>query len=379
MSENGNSVASKLKKLLEVPRKRAAIFAHAGPDPDALGSMMAVHWLLSKFNIESDLFYSGHISHPQNIAMVNLLDPNLRTIEEYSPEHFDFHILVDTVPKNAGIGNHKIDFDVVFDHHKENCAVDYDGLFINFKAGSCCGTIYHVLKEMGFTFVDGNEADAKIVTALLIGVSTDTENLMSDDCSEYEIGMSRGEDLSRILGEERAGLVDLAKRIGVDERDASRLENIVTRYERQINEVLVLDPGGTMAGYRSANAANVGKADSPFHEVWDATQTTFKRLDREAEDLIPVSDAGFIDPEPLPPSLKQKQFAQDLFHVEGITQADLRRILNDEVTDTEAYQIIGRAKNTATVGQAKTAWKMYDEGRLTMGEFTRIVNRKYNR
>lgn len=186
MSENGNSVASKLKKLLEVPRKRAAIFAHAGPDPDALGSMMAVHWLLSKFNIESDLFYSGHISHPQNIAMVNLLDPNLRTIEEYSPEHFDFHILVDTVPKNAGIGNHKIDFDVVFDHHKENCAVDYDGLFINFKAGSCCGTIYHVLKEMGFTFVDGNEADAKIVTALLIGVSTDTENLMSDDCSEYE-------------------------------------------------------------------------------------------------------------------------------------------------------------------------------------------------
>ena len=100
-----------------------------------------------------------------------------------------------------------------------------------------------------------------------------------------EIGMSRGEDLSRILGEERAGLVDLAKRMGVDERDASRLENIVTRYERQINEALALGPGDTMVGYRSINAANAGKADSPFHEVWDATETTFKRLDREAEDL----------------------------------------------------------------------------------------------
>ena len=80
-------------------------------------------------------------------------------------------------------------------------------------------------------------------------------------------------------------LVDLAKRMGVDERDASRLENIVTRHERQINE-FTPSPATRWPGIGQSMQPMHGKADSPFHESGMRTETTFKRLDREAEDRI---------------------------------------------------------------------------------------------
>ncbi len=178
---------TKFLKALEKKPKRAAIFSHASPDPDALGSLASIEWLLNrKFGIESDLFFSGVISHPQNVAMVNLLDPNLRPIEDYDEEKYDFKILVDTVPANAGVGDKVIAFDLVIDHHKENCAADFNGLFINLKAGSCCGTIFDLIQKCELQFDEENAHDVKVATAMLVGIATDTENLMSDDATNYE-------------------------------------------------------------------------------------------------------------------------------------------------------------------------------------------------
>lgn len=179
---------AKLKKLLETKTKckKAAIFSHHCPDPDAIGSMMGLEWLLSKYEIESVLFFSGKISHPQNNAMVNLLDPNLKPISEYNPDDFDFHCLVDTVPSHAGIGNNKIDFDLVVDHHKEMLNGNFAGLFINLKAGSACGTIFDMLTNLGHAFEDDNDHDARVATALMVGIATDTDTQMSEDSTEYE-------------------------------------------------------------------------------------------------------------------------------------------------------------------------------------------------
>jgi len=188
-------------KLLEAKKDtKAALFTHATPDPDAIGSIMGIQWLLQKYGIESESFYDGTISHPQNRAMVNLLDPNLKTIDLYKPEEYGFHILVDTVPANAGVGTHLIKFDLVVDHHREIPNGGFNGLFINIKAGSCCGTIYHLIKSMqnmravkdaarppeSFHFEDDNDNDSKIATGMMVGISTDTESLMSDDATQYE-------------------------------------------------------------------------------------------------------------------------------------------------------------------------------------------------
>ncbi len=179
-----------LKAELEnLTGKRVAIFSHALPDPDAVGSMMGMSWLLNKLGVESDCFFVGPISHPQNVAMINLLDTGLKTIEEFDPQEYDFNILLDTVPSHAGVGNLDVEFDLVIDHHKEVCNGDFNGIFINLKAGSCCATIWDMIEKFGLKLHSGtedNDEDSRVATAMMIGIATDTENMMSDDATEYE-------------------------------------------------------------------------------------------------------------------------------------------------------------------------------------------------
>jgi len=170
---------------------QAAIFTHAYPDPDALGSMMGLQWLLRRFfDIESNLFYHGEVSHPQNNAMINLLDPQLHRVNsDYDPKDYSLRILCDTVPKNAGVGDKKVEFDIVIDHHKEAYVNGYKGLMIHVKTGSCSSIIYqlmnHFCRDKNWLDKDVDQ-DVKVATALIAGIYTDTENMMSDDSTELE-------------------------------------------------------------------------------------------------------------------------------------------------------------------------------------------------
>ena len=172
---------------LTTPQNRVAIFGHPTADPDCIGSMMGLAWLLRKsFDVEVDCFYDGNISHPQNVAVVNLLDPELKNLEDFDSTNYGMRMLVDTVPAHAATGQHVVDFDLVFDHHKETPNGGFRGLFINMKAGSCCATIYQLIKARGLTFDAGNDRDSQVATALMVGIATDTENLLSDDTTEFE-------------------------------------------------------------------------------------------------------------------------------------------------------------------------------------------------
>lgn len=170
--------------------KPFAIFAHAYPDPDAIGAMMGLNMLLDKsFGVESHLFYHGEVSHPQNAAIVNLLDPQLkRANEEYIPNNYGCRILVDTIPANAGSGEHKVDFDCVIDHHKDLPNGGYSGLVIHTKTGSCCSIVFKMMEQLmkDNWFDDDNDSDRKVATALMAGVVTDTDWMTSDDTTELE-------------------------------------------------------------------------------------------------------------------------------------------------------------------------------------------------
>ena len=175
----------KLTALLD-KSKRAAIFTHPFPDPDAIGSMMAIKWILNKYNIQATSYYTGAISHPQNRSMVNLLDPELQSLENYNCNSDCINILVDTVPTNVNLeGLENIEFDLIIDHHKE-IPNDFNGIYINLKAGSTCATCYSILEKLNIRFDEDNQFDLRVATAMMIGIITDTENMMSDDCSDYE-------------------------------------------------------------------------------------------------------------------------------------------------------------------------------------------------
>jgi nanoRNase/pAp phosphatase (c-di-AMP/oligoRNAs hydrolase) len=175
---------SKVEALLK-GKDRIALFTHAYPDPDALGSMMGMEWLVGKLGGEVSMFVTGMISHPQNRSFVNLLDPDLRDVDDYDPAKFDAVILLDSTPSHAGVGKKEVKFDLVLDHHKDNTN-GFKGLVINLKNGSSCGIVYNLIKQYGLDFEDDNDYDARVVTGLLVGIATDTENLMADDATEYE-------------------------------------------------------------------------------------------------------------------------------------------------------------------------------------------------
>lgn len=176
-------VLEKFREIVTAGHSRVAIFTHPHPDPDAIGSMMGLKWMFSKFGVAADLFYAGAISHPQNRSMVNLLDPDLHAIESYVSESYSLNITVDCIPENAACPGGDCKFDIVIDHHKD-IPRNFDGLYINFKAGSACATIFSIIEHMGLEFDE--ESDSRVATGMMIGITTDTEFLMSDDCSLYE-------------------------------------------------------------------------------------------------------------------------------------------------------------------------------------------------
>ena len=180
--------AAIFESLIEnLGESKVAIFTHNSPDIDAMSSIMAVEFIFRrKYNIECGKFYTGRISHPQNIAMDNLLDSGLRPVSEYDSKEFKVNILVDTVPSNAGVGDHEVNFDLVIDHHPDLPNGDFKGVVINLKAGSCAGTLCTIIRELGIAFDDDNDYDRTIATALVAGIYTDTEHMLSVDTTEYE-------------------------------------------------------------------------------------------------------------------------------------------------------------------------------------------------
>lgn len=182
-----NKVSENGTKLIKV-----ALFTHQCPDPDAVGSMMGVSWLINKLcHAECHLYYAGEVSHPQNNAICNLLDPQLKKVkDEYlGDKEYDLRILCDTIPSNAGVGEHKVVFDLVIDHHKDLPNGGYNGMVMHMKTGACCSIIFKLIEclcKNDNWFEDDNDADSKVATAMIAGIVTDTEYMMSDDSTELE-------------------------------------------------------------------------------------------------------------------------------------------------------------------------------------------------
>lgn len=178
------------EKLKSVGNVKVAIFTHRCPDPDAMSSMMGMAWLLKKsYGLETDLFYAGEVSHPQNGVLLNLLNTDLQRVDEsYNSTNYGLRILVDTIPENAGSNGKQIDFDIVIDHHRE-LPSNFCGLVIHKKVGACASIVYDMMKHLVQQeewLDEDSDSDQKLATALIAGIVTDTEYMMSDDSTELE-------------------------------------------------------------------------------------------------------------------------------------------------------------------------------------------------
>lgn len=72
----------KLYDLLEAHRgERHIIVLHAYPDPDAISAAYAHRLISAHYGIQADIVYCGTISHSQNIALIRLLNLDLKSYE----------------------------------------------------------------------------------------------------------------------------------------------------------------------------------------------------------------------------------------------------------------------------------------------------------
>jgi nanoRNase/pAp phosphatase (c-di-AMP/oligoRNAs hydrolase) len=173
----------------EFKGKKVAIFTHIVPDPDAIAAAIGLQWFLKKqYKVKSDIFYAGEISHPQNKTMMNVLSLDLKRIEMYEKNKTDYakSISVDCTEQHTGVEG--IDLNMIFDHHR-NAPVkkdsDYDLVDIR-QVGATSSLIYELISNTDCFSGDLGDEDKIVATSMLLGVYTDTKQLLSETTADID-------------------------------------------------------------------------------------------------------------------------------------------------------------------------------------------------
>jgi nanoRNase/pAp phosphatase (c-di-AMP/oligoRNAs hydrolase) len=147
--------------------KKIHILLQHDPDPDAIGSALALRELLGRNRATTPIVTFGNVTRPENLAMIKLLEIQ---IERINPE--DLHkdgarlAMVDVQPPyfEQSLGR----VDLVVDHHpkRSNFKARFADLRTNYGSTATIFTEY--LRAAGM------EPSQRLATALLYGIKTDT-------------------------------------------------------------------------------------------------------------------------------------------------------------------------------------------------------------
>ena len=144
--------------------------SHVHPDPDSLGSMMGLAFLVEELlDKPTRLTRDGLISRAENRAMVDLLDIDLEPIETVSWGDSERLVMVDSQP-NTGRHNCNVEDSLygVIDHH--DTPGDLDGVpFVDVRRslGATCSIVTSYLIEQRL------DVPPRIATGLLYGIETE--------------------------------------------------------------------------------------------------------------------------------------------------------------------------------------------------------------
>jgi nanoRNase/pAp phosphatase (c-di-AMP/oligoRNAs hydrolase) len=137
------------------------------PDPDALGSALALRELLGRNRTTTPIVTFGGVTRPENLAMIRLLDIQVERIS-YEDLHKDGArlALVDVQPPyfDKPLGA----VDLVVDHHPKRAAFSARFTDLRTPYGATSTIFTEYLRAVGM------EPSQRLATALLYGIKTDT-------------------------------------------------------------------------------------------------------------------------------------------------------------------------------------------------------------
>ena len=179
------ATARRVDKLLGMlaGKNKILIISHDNPDPDTMASAFALRDLiLREHGVESDIGFSGIVGRAENRAMLNHLGIPLSRLSDLDSSAYDATILVDSQQKTARFRvTEKLSPDAIIDHHPmrpESRKAQFHDIQTHIGATSTILTQYYIAK--------GLEMDARIATALLYGVKSDTRDL-GRETSEHDL------------------------------------------------------------------------------------------------------------------------------------------------------------------------------------------------
>ncbi|MFB6173159.1 MAG: DHH family phosphoesterase [Halobacteriales archaeon] len=162
-----------LQRTLRRIDGRLGVVTHDNPDPDAIGSAVALRELARDVGVEAEVGYFGEIAHQENRALVNLLDISLVALdpEAFDPGTYDAIALIDHA--RPGVNDRlppDTPVEIVIDHHPPRDTVDATFIDLRSDVGATSTLLAGYYRGLG------RDVPEQVATALLYGIRVDTRD-----------------------------------------------------------------------------------------------------------------------------------------------------------------------------------------------------------
>lgn len=155
----------RLRELMDGARS-ALIVLQDDPDPDALGSALALRTLLGRNRVTMPMGSFGRVTRPENLEMQRVLDLPVLPLDDADLAEYDRIFLVDTQPPHLRRPLPQID--AVIDHHPAQTSYETRYKDVRTSYGATATILTEYLRA------DGIKVNERMATALLYAIRTDT-------------------------------------------------------------------------------------------------------------------------------------------------------------------------------------------------------------
>lgn len=210
----GRKTVEEFRKFLESKRdQKHAIVLQDYPDPDAISSALAYTIIAGQYGIRTDMLYRGEVSHPENLALIRVLEIELLPWnDELDAEQYDGAVFVDNQAINTALwpvlSKKKVCPIAVVDHHSPQGGPEVE--YSDIRSVGATATIFTQYMMEGLLNLESSDREhARLATALMHGIRTDTGNLINARTEDFDAAafLSRYLNLSllrEILGVKRS-------------------------------------------------------------------------------------------------------------------------------------------------------------------------------
>jgi nanoRNase/pAp phosphatase (c-di-AMP/oligoRNAs hydrolase) len=180
-----------LARLLAEHRgRRHIIVLQNYPDPDAISSAFAHQLIARRYGVETDIVYSGKISHQQNVALLKLLGIHVTLFDDtLNLSQYSGSVFVDNQGTTASAIVEALEAAgvpalVVVDHHAAQERLE--PVFADVRRTGATATIYAEYLSHGLLEMDRAVRDHTLAaTALMHGLLTDTGDFVRAGADDF--------------------------------------------------------------------------------------------------------------------------------------------------------------------------------------------------